>query len=232
MHYYDVIKPDLCTGEAMDILLSLGWYPMGQTVFTTSHLFKDDGSVPQRVHWLRYPVNNIEERSSHRRIRRKCRDFQVEWLEPFTHSDELNELYQRYYDSIDFDGYPTVEKATFYRGDDNIYDARAVLVRDGSALIGCGIFYQGNQSLASILHFFDPAYKYFSPGKFLILKTLDYCRDRGIEWYYPGYIIEGNRKMDYKLFLGRDKAQYYHPWPSPLKGHWKAFTSEILGADS
>ena len=78
------------------------------------------------------------------------------------------------------------------------------------------------------LHFFDPEYNQFSPGKYLILMTLDYCRLQGLEWYYPGYIIQGNPKMNYKLFLGQEVAQYYHPEPHPLSGSWLSFKSDLL----
>lgn len=223
MQYYEVLKPAGCRGEAFDFLLSLGWYPMGQTIFTTSHLFRDDGTVPLQVHWLRYPVFSLEDRASHRRIRRINSRFTVEVADPFAHSDELNVLYEKYIDSVDFEGYESIESATFRPGDSNIYDTGALIVRDGGKIVSCGIFHRGDSSLASILHFYDPQFSRYSPGKFLILKTLDYCRSEEIEWYYPGYVVQGNPKMDYKLFLGKDSVQYYSPLPHPLAGRWLAY---------
>jgi leucyl-tRNA---protein transferase len=223
MPYYDVLSPAACRGEELDIMLSLGWYPMGQTIFTTSHLFSDGEDPPQRVHWLRYPVGDIRERTSHRRIRRRNREFSLELADPFCHRAELDRLYETYLNSVDFDGYPTIAKATCGRGGGNIYDSKALVVRDGDRLAACGIFHRGARSAASVLHFYDPAYKWYSPGKFLILSTLDYCRSEGIDWYYPGYVIEGNPKMDYKLFLGEETVQYYLPEPSPLRGSWQPY---------
>lgn len=228
MYYYDRLHPDQCRGEDLDALLSLGWYPMGQTVFTTSHLFRDDDSSPPQVHWLRFPVHNIADRSSHKRIRRKNTSFKRVQISPFKHEQSLDELYRKYLDSINFDGYSSVEDATFARGEENIYRTTAILVYDQDKPVSCGIFHVGADSVASVLHFFDPLYKKFSPGKYLMLSTIDYCRDRGLAWYYPGYVIGGNPKMDYKLFLGKDKAQYYSPEPHPLSGRWLPFSEEIL----
>lgn len=228
MHYYDILKPTRCTLKDFDILLSLGWYPMGQAIFTTSHLFMDEESSPMQVHWLRYPVASVTERTSHRRIRNKNRHFEMELADPFVHRAELETLYEKYLSSIDFDGYSSIEKATFESHESNIYDTKAIIIRDGERIVSCGIFHEGATSVASILHFYDPEYLRYSPGKYLILRTLDYCRIHGFHWYYPGYVIQGDPKMNYKLFLGQDIVQYYNPEPHPLSGSWIPFRSDIL----
>jgi len=228
MHYYEVLKPIDCRGDIFDILLSLGWYPMGQSVFTTSHLFREEDSSPKEVFWLRFPVPSIDNKASHRRIRNRNREFSLEFANPFSHREELDHLYRKYLDSVNFEGYESIEKATFGGSESNIYNSKAIILRDGERPISCGIFHEGETSVASVLHFYDPDYRGVSPGKYLILKTLDYCRERGFQWYYPGYIIRGNPKMDYKLFLGPDKAQYYSPYPDPLSGSWLSFTPDLL----
>jgi len=43
----------------------------------------------------------------------------------------------------------------------------------------------------------------------VFLKIAEYARLEGKTWLYPGYIIEGNPKMDYKLFYGRDITEVY-----------------------
>ncbi len=222
-----MVHPENLSPEAFDYLLSRGWYPMRQAIFTTSHIESPEGQVRQ-VHWLRYPVAEITQRQSHRRIRRRNGEFSVELLDPFTHSDELDELYSRYLDSVDFDGYPTIAAASLNPGEANIYSSRAFLVRDNQRIIACGLFHQGDRALASILHFYDPGYRNYSLGKYLILLTVDYCRNNGISWYYPGYVIRQDGRMDYKLFLGRGLAQYYDPAPHPMNGTWRKFEQSIL----
>jgi len=36
-------------------------------------------------------------------------------------------------------------------------------------------------------------------------------RSKGLQWYYPGYVVAGKPKMDYKLFLGREVVEYFSP---------------------
>lgn len=219
MFYHEYFTPAQLPPDLFDLFLSLGWYPMGQGIFTTSHL-DTGGEEPERVHWVRYPVAQVTERRSHRRILRRNAAFSVELLDPFQHRRELDLLYANYFSSIDFDGYESIQDATCDYGETNIYHGKAWVVRDGNIPVSCGIFYTGINSAASILHFFHPGYRRFSPGKYLILLTLDYCRKHGLEWYYPGYIIENNPRMDYKLFLGEEHVQYFIPQGGPVAGSW------------
>jgi arginyl-tRNA--protein-N-Asp/Glu arginylyltransferase len=227
MHYHEMFAPGELPGDLFDALLALGWYPMQQNVFTISHLDIGDGTPPRRVRWLRYRVDRIGERRSHRRIRSRNHEFTTDLIDPFVHSEELRKLYRRYLNSVAFDGYPSIEAATYPEGGSNIYTSKALMVRDGSRLIAAGIFHEGNISLASVLHFFDPDFRRFSLGKHLILKTIEYCRDSGLVWYYPGYVIVGDPRMDYKLFLGKEAAQYYHPIQGPLKGTWLPYSPRL-----
>jgi leucyl-tRNA---protein transferase len=115
-------------------------------------------------------------------------------------------------------------------GDDfdgiNIFNTKCISVFDQGKLIAGGYFDIGLQAGTSILHFYDPAYSRFSLGKFLILITLDYLKLQGHTKYYPGYVVQGFSKMDYKLFLGKEAAQYF----APETMNWKYFKEEILVA--
>jgi arginyl-tRNA--protein-N-Asp/Glu arginylyltransferase len=53
-------------------------------------------------------VEDLLLRRSHKKITRRNADTKVELLDPFEHSQELDELYQKYFESIDFDGYPNI----------------------------------------------------------------------------------------------------------------------------
>jgi arginine-tRNA-protein transferase len=83
----------------------------------------------------------------------------------------------------------------------------------------------GAKTAASILHFYDPTYGKYSLGKYLILLTLDYLKSQHYEFYYPGYVVEGLNKMNYKLFLGKEYAEYFDPETIS----WKPFQDSILG---
>jgi leucyl-tRNA---protein transferase len=180
-----------------------------------------------RVHWLRYSINELKNHSSHKRIRNRNKKFKFR-IEDFSMaSSEHIELHSRYYSSIDFDGASSINDCLFGTPthSDNIFNTKCISIFDEEKLIAAGYFDLGAKAAASILHFYDPEFKRYSLGKYLILLTIDFLKSEEYEWYYPGYIVEGLSKMDYKLFLGKTEAQYFDP--EILQ--WKYFQDGLPG---
>jgi arginyl-tRNA--protein-N-Asp/Glu arginylyltransferase len=222
--YHHTERPATLPGADLDRYLAAGWFRMHQEVFTTTHLFSGDQAY--RVHWLRYAVQDIQERSSHRRIRRKNAGFVVS-MEDFSGiSSACEKLYSIYRASINFEGADSVAHALFGEGTltGNIFSTKCITIHCGERLIAAGYFDVGDHSGASILHFFDPEFSRFSLGKYLILLTLDYLRNQRVTHYYPGYVVAGKDKMNYKLFLGEGVATYF----DPATGSWRPFHRRIL----
>lgn len=210
--FFDSYKPNrVIPPEGLDRLLALGWYRMHQHIFTCSHV---NLNGIYQVHWLRFAVDGIQNNQTHKRIRKRNANFTfaIEDFDPNSVRLDHQILHARYRASIDFDGANSIEECLL--GDDyaglNIFHTKCISIFHENRLIAGGYFDVGRESAASILHFFDPSYKKHSLGKFLILLTLDYLRQHNIKWYYPGYIVEGNPKMDYKLFVG-EHAEYFVP---------------------
>ena len=61
------------------------------------------------------------------------------------------------------------------------------------------------------MNFYHPDYKKYSLGKYLMLLKINHAKAMGKEWYYPGYIVPGNRRFDYKLFIGIEIAEIWVP---------------------
>ena len=221
--YYNSFYPEEIAGADLDKLLALGWYRMHQTIFTSSHVGLEE---VYRVHWLRYALHEISSHPSHRKIRK--RNVKVHFtIEDFTTlRADHEELHQRYRASIDFDGAWSIEECLY--GEEgiqrNIYNTKCISIFDHDQLIAGGYFDVGDQAAASILHFFDPRYRRQSLGKYLMLITIDYLMLNQFEFYYPGYVVEGNGKMNYKLFLGKEAAQYF----DTETAMWKYFEESIL----
>lgn len=198
---------------------------MHQSLFATSHI-EMDGT--HRVHWLRYFIDEIENHSSHKRIRSRNQNFRFT-IEDFNlTSVGHTELHNRYYASIDFDGAQSINNCLFGMPipTKNIFATKCISIFDQDKLIAAGYFDVGANAAASILHFYDPLFKRYSLGKYLILLTIDFLKSAGYAWYYPGYVVEGLSKMDYKLFLGKTEAQYF----DPETVEWKYFQDGILGS--
>ncbi|MFM7488092.1 MAG: arginine-tRNA-protein transferase [Cytophagales bacterium] len=221
--YFESISPDKLTGQQLDELLALGWYRMHQTVFTCSHIGQEE---LHRVHWLRYPIGIITERASHRKIKKRCQSFRTVIQDFKGISQEHRALHAEYRASIDFDGPLSIKECLF--GEDeshhNIFNTKCISVFDGERLIAGGYFDVGEIAAASILHFFHPNYARYSLGKWMTLATIDYMRANNLHLYYPGYVVQGVPKMNYKLFLGPTHAHYFNP---EVMG-WKHFKDSIL----
>lgn len=221
--YYQRLSPAVLPGEQLDQLLGLGWYRMHQDIFTTSHIQLDQ---VYRVHWLRYHIPAVVQRRSHQRLLKKSVAFSVT-IKPYeTPSDELLQLHTQYLNEVDFEAAASIHEGLFgdLPDDDSIFNTMQLELRCGNELVAAGYFDLGKTSAASILHFFNPAYASYSPGKLLILHTLHYLKSIDILFYYPGYVVAGNSKMDYKLFLGKDVAEYFNP----INMSWEKFHDQLL----
>ena len=221
--YFQSLSPNALEGYELDQLLALGFYRMHQTIFTVSHI--EQGEL-FRVHWLRYKVSEISQRATHKRIITRAKDFRYTIDDALIISNEHKQLHSRYRASINFDGASSIENCLFgERGEGlSIYNTKCVSIWDRDKLIASSYFDVGETAAASIINFFDPLYAKFSLGKYLMLLTIDCLKDQGYEYYYPGYVVEGLSKMDYKLFLGREVADYF----DPEMASWKKFDESIL----
>lgn len=224
MAYHHAERLPTVHGAELDRRLAAGWFRMHQDIFTTTHLFTDDEF--HRVHWLRYEVDRIQDRASHRRIRKLNAVYRVT-IDNFNGiTGDHAELFARYRASINFDGANSIAHALFDDGnpDENPFHTKRISIHDGNRLIAGGYFDIGATAGTSILHFFDPDYRRFSLGRFMMLVTIDYLHAHGYTLYYPGYVVSGKAKMNYKLFLGRDLATYF----DPITGDWLPFDERIL----
>ncbi|MEO7265222.1 MAG: GNAT family N-acetyltransferase [Ferruginibacter sp.] len=203
-----ILYPPRLFGKELDDFLSIGFYRMGQGIFSTHYLIVND--QVHEVNWLRYHIPGFIFSKSANKINRINRQFSTS-IKPLLITDEIETLYSLYKTAIDFDPAISVSSWLMEEQDINVYDTRMMEVRDGSRLIAVGIFDKGESSIAGIMNFYDPAYKKYSLGKYLMLQKVKYASDENMEWYYPGYIVIGYPKFDYKLFMGHTFASIYQP---------------------
>ncbi|MFM8360186.1 MAG: GNAT family N-acetyltransferase, partial [Verrucomicrobiota bacterium] len=192
------VEPSDLAPEALDRYLELGWFRLGRGLFTTSHV---DLGKQYPVRWLRYPLPALRDRASLRRLRRRSAHWRCSIREACAPSDLHEELYARYRASLPFPAAASIAQALFDGGEpaDSPFRTMALSVFDRGRLIAGGYFDLGAVSGASIVHFYDPEWAPCSPGRQLILYTAEHLRTRGFQFYYPGYLLEGHPKMDYKL---------------------------------
>ena len=59
-----------------------------------------------------------------------------------------------------------------------------------------------------------------------MLQKMEYAKNLGMQWYYPGYIVYGYPKFDYKLFADKTAAELFIP---ELNG-WMSYNPALLQA--
>ena len=206
-------------GNFLDYYLSQGYYRMGQNLFTCQFLPLETG--PHTVHWLRLAVAHAAYGSKQRRLFRLNQPFEVA-VKPFRLTPEHTELYTRYYLALDFDTNPSLADLLLDGATQTVFDTYAIEVRAGQQLIAAGIFDHGADSLAGIVNYYDPAYRKHSLGKYLMLLKLEHARRQRLAYYYPGYLVHGYPKFDYKLFACEAATEVYDNATS----HWLPFSWE------
>jgi len=204
----DIYFPGHLSSEELDEYLIKGWYRMGKFLFSTNHIEYDEQLY--RVFWLRYNIGSIIFGKVQRRIMSLNQQFSIE-IKTLTITEELEELYSLYKSNISFQPPPTVRSYLDYDDESAIFNTDIIEIRDNNTLVAAGIFDKGNKSVAAIMNFYNPEYKKFSLGKYMMLLTINIAKDLGKTWYYPGYIIYSNPKFDYKLFIDKTAAEIYLP---------------------
>lgn len=206
-------------GVKLDRYLERGWYRMGAYIFTTHSLCPNGGEECYPVFWLRYDTHKVHTGSTAKKIVKGCKGMAVRFRRFFM-TDELSDLYKRYHAALDFRASDSLE-SVLYDVNSVVYESWVVEVLDGNRLIAAGVFDRGQQTIAGIVNFYDPEYKRHSLGKLLVLLKLQFCRQQGIRWYYPGYYAIGYDKFDYKLFLDKNATEVY----LPENDEWVAYTN-------
>ena len=192
--------PEIMLPEELDLYLSKGWYRMGQTIFTTHFLCFDDQFFS--AIWIRLNVEKYRFRRSLRKlIRQNNRRFRTE-VRKATLTIEKEYLYKRY--KATFPGIlaPSLKDSLLDGEDFNVFNTNEVAVSDGDKLVALGCFDIGKERTASIMGIYDPDYSKYSLGFYTMLQEIQFCLISKKKFYYPGYVVPGYNRFDYKLRIG------------------------------
>lgn len=203
--FVDVHCPDQLAPTELDAYLERGWFRMGQTIFTTNWLnFKD---TFYSAIWLRVGLDNYQPGTTEKKLLQRNAGFQVE-IRPASITIEKELLYLRYKQGVAFEASASLQTLLFGNSEQNIFETWEVSVYDKGKLIANGYFDLGTRSAMGIASIYDPDYKKYSLGKFLIYQKIKFCRDKGMKYFYPGYFVPGYRAFDYKLDIGTPYIEF------------------------
>ncbi len=192
--------PEAVVGSSLDEYLAKGWYRMGQSIFTTHFLCF--GEQLYSAIWVRMMMRNHQFRKGQRKLlRQNAERFHIKYA-PLEITPEKEALYQKY--KKHFHGFIARSLLdSLLDGEEyNTFQTIESQIYDGDRLIGLSFFDLGKDSVASILGIYDPAYAHHSIGYYTMLLEMDYCHQHNIPYYYPGYVVPGYDRFDYKLRIG------------------------------
>ena len=180
--------PQSLSGEELDRYLAEGWFRMGQTIFTTNFLnFKQ---TFYSAIWLRIRLTECMRTRAEEKLTKLNRNFSVK-IGKAVIDQEREDLFSRYRTQVSFEPSSSVHGLLYGRTVEDVYDTLEITVREGDKLIGCGFFDRGKNSTAGITSFYDPLYRKYSLGKFLIYQKIAFSKEEGYEFFYPGYFVPG-----------------------------------------
>jgi len=221
MSYYKIEYPTSISPEMLDKDLSNGRYRIQQKMITTDYV--NEYSDEETAIWIRYDLQKIIPNKTTRRIRNKNNLFDVSFGK-FLISEEVESLFGDYKSIIDFD---TTETAKEYLQEDkesNVFNTEMVLVKQNNSLIAIGYFDTGKESMAAILNIYDPAFRNYSLGKYLILLEIEYAKKKSLSYFYPGYISPQNMKYNYKLFVDKNAIELF----DRINGKWEPYSDNLV----
>jgi arginine-tRNA-protein transferase len=198
--------PQKIEPETLDQYLANGWYRMGQSIFTTD--FVERGGEYLTTIWLRNRLNAYKPTSTFYKLEHRNKNFQIEII-PFNYSEKYEMLFQKYRFSLSEGRATNLHGFLFGDSPFIIFNSLVINLYHDTKLIGAGVFDIGKKSAAGISSFYDPDYRRYSIGRYLIYKKIEYCQQNGYDYFYPGYFVPGLKAFDYKLEIGKKSLEFF-----------------------
>ena len=208
-------------GEELDEYLERGWFRMGQTIFTTNFL-KFSGLI-YSVIWLRIDLLDFKPTKTQQKLQKLNAKFKVKIKPSITLTPEHLILFNKYKTHVPFDAAPSLTHLLYDDKFSNVFDSYEVNVYDGEKLIACGIFDLGRDASTGITCFYDPDYQKHSLGKYLMFLKMDFSKNQGMSYFYPGYFTPDYPMFDYKLDLAKPHLEFL----DLSINLWKPFTEYV-----
>ncbi|MGC3943525.1 MAG: GNAT family N-acetyltransferase [Chryseolinea sp.] len=203
--FASVHDPESLSPAELDAYLARGWFRMGPTIFTTNFLsFKEN--LYSAV-WLRVDLADFEGGKTQAKLFKTNSVFTTR-IRRATITDEKESLFAKYKKSVPFEASASLNHLLFGKATATVYNTFEVDVFDKDRLIAVGYFDLGKEAGMGISSIYDPEYKKYSLGKYLIYLKMNHCKELGMRYFYPGYFVPGYPFFDYKLSIGKNALQY------------------------
>jgi arginine-tRNA-protein transferase len=183
-----------------DDLLSRGWF-RGNGIVYRSEVVCIDSKV-YGIRNIRFPLADFRMRKSHRKLFAKNKEKFTTRIGTPCRDARREELYKGITHRFKAFVHGSLEGVLLTPGLGAEFDTMEISVYDGEQLIAVSYVDMGERSMASILCVYDQKYKSDSLGMYTMLIEIDLAKKFGLDYYYPGYVLDLPSAFDYKLQLG------------------------------
>lgn len=203
--FASVHHPESLTPAELDSYLARGWFRMGPTMFTTNFLCFAEQLYSAL--WLRVSLPEYKTGRTQTRLFKMNSVFTTS-IQHATLSEEKESLFAKYKASVPFEASASLQHLLFGKARATVFDTYEIAVRHEGRLIAVGYFDLGRDAGMGISSIYDPDFRKYSLGKYLIYLKMNYCRQLGKRYFYPGYFVPGYSYFDYKLSMGREALEF------------------------
>ena len=216
------------SAENLDEYLAKGWFRMGQTIFTCWFLFMEKGFYS--AIWLRQDLKDFAFKKRLRKLLNRNKKLFTYQISPARLDLKKEKLYKKHRVRFKHGVHRTLNQSLMAGSNFSIYDTHQIEVYLGEELVAASFFDVGKESIASINGIFDPKYNQHSLGFYTMLLEMEYALEKGKKYYYPGYVVPGNPRFDYKARIGKvDYFDLYNKEWKPYDGlEIKNIPSQLL----
>lgn len=179
----------------MDRLWAAGWRHFGSLFFRYN--FSMDEEEVRTITPLRIDLETFRPSKSQRRVMNKNADLRFEFV-PAELSDQAKAMFQRHKERFK-DNVPDGLE-TFLSDEPATVPCRCIECRvfHSDILIATSFLDMGETATSAVYGLFEPTHSDRSLGTLTMLKEIEYSRDQGCRYYYPGYAAKEPSPYDYK----------------------------------
>ncbi len=201
------IYPTAHEPKVLDQMLAIGWFRMGQSLFTTNFV-----TFQHRIYrtiWLRNRLKDYVHTKTYHNLRKRNKHFRIE-LKKIEINSAHEQLYKIYKDAMPFQVSYSVQDLMhcFATKKEDVFNTYEINLYDQEKLIACSYFDVGHKSAEGISSYYHPDYKNHSLGKYLIYLQIDICLENKLDFFYPGYFVPSYAHLDYKLSIGASCLEF------------------------
>jgi len=146
---------------------------------------------------IRVLAERFKRSKSMRRVWNRNRDVVVE-VSDSQPTEEKHHLFRRYLDA-QHDGSMSGSYQSFT---DFLYDSptsgKDFLYRLGDRIVAVSVTDRCPRGISSVYTYSDPDFADRSLGTYSVLYEVEWCRGKGLPYYYLGYYVAGSHTMEYK----------------------------------